>query len=102
MRRLLAFTYAKRRAVCSLFERHCGSKVLTFTADSDTVYAIACAHLIMPLTCDIGRPECDDVFKCFRRGDLHALVSARVLNEGLDVPDVDVAVIVGGALGERE
>jgi superfamily II DNA or RNA helicase len=30
------------------------------------------------------------------------LVSARVLNEGLDVPDADVAVIVGGALGDRE
>ena len=28
--------------------------------------------------------------------------SSRVLNEGLDVPDADVAVIVGGALGERE
>jgi superfamily II DNA or RNA helicase len=25
-----------------------------------------------------------------------------VLNEGLDVPDADVAIIVGSALGERE
>lgn len=30
------------------------------------------------------------------------LVSARVLNEGLDVPDADVAIVVGGTLGERE
>jgi superfamily II DNA or RNA helicase len=29
-------------------------------------------------------------------------VSARVLGEGIDVPDADVAVIVGAALGERE
>jgi superfamily II DNA or RNA helicase len=29
-------------------------------------------------------------------------VSARVLNEGIDVPDAEVAVIVGAALGERE
>ena len=29
-------------------------------------------------------------------------MSARVLNEGLDVPDADVAIILGGALGERE
>ena len=29
-------------------------------------------------------------------------MSARVLNEGIDVPDADVAVVVGGALGERE
>ena len=29
-------------------------------------------------------------------------MSARVLNEGIDVPDADVAVIVSAALGERE
>jgi superfamily II DNA or RNA helicase len=29
-------------------------------------------------------------------------VSARVLNEGIDVPDADVAIIVGGTQGERE
>ena len=56
----------------------------------------------MPLTCDIGRPERDAVLDAFRQGRLRALVSSRVLNEGLDVPDADVAVIVGGALGERE
>ena len=56
----------------------------------------------MPLTCDIGRRERDDVLERFRRGAIRTLVSARVLNEGIDVPDADVAVIVGGALGERE
>jgi len=57
---------------------------------------------VMPLTCDINRPERDEVLERFRRGDLRTLVSARVLNEGIDVPDADVAVVVGGALGERE
>ena len=56
----------------------------------------------MPLTCDIGRAERDDVLGAFRQGRLRALVSSRVLNEGLDVPDADIAVIVGGALGVRE
>lgn len=30
------------------------------------------------------------------------MVSAQVSNEGLDVPDADVAIIVGGTRGERE
>jgi superfamily II DNA or RNA helicase len=76
--------------------------VLIFTADNEAAYAIAREHLVMPLTCDIGRQERDDVLERFRRGDIRTLVSARVLNEGLDVPDADIAVIVGGALGERE
>ena len=102
MRRVLSFTRAKRRAVRSLLERHRDSKVLVFTADNDTAYTIAREHLVMPLTCDISRQERADVLDRFRAGDLRTLVSARVLNEGLDVPDADVAVIVGGALGERE
>ena len=102
MRRLLSFTHAKQRALRSLLERHRDSKMLVFTADNDTAYAIAREQLIMPLTCDISRPERADVLERFRRGDLRALVSARVLNEGLDVPDADVAVVVGGSLGERE
>jgi superfamily II DNA or RNA helicase len=102
MRRLLAFTAAKRRALASLLGRHRHSRVLIFTADNETAYAIAGEHLVMPLTCDIGRPERDDVLERFRDGSLRTLVSARVLNEGLDLPDADVAVVVGGALGERE
>ena len=38
----------------------------------------------------------------FREGRLRAVVSSRVLNEGLDVPDARVAILVGGALGTRE
>ena len=102
MRRLLAFTCAKRRALASLLDRHRDSRVLVFTADNETAYAIAREHLVMPLTCDIGRSERDNALERFHRGDLRTLVSARVLNEGLDVPDADVAVVVGGALGERE
>ena len=102
MRRLLAFTHAKRHALKSLLDRHRYSRTLIFTADNDTAYVIAREHFVMPLTCDIGRQERDEVLARFRRGEIRTLVSARVLNEGLDVPDADVAVIVGGALGERE
>lgn len=101
-RRLVAYTLTKRRAVQALLQRHRASRVLIFTADNETAYAIAREHLVMPLTCDIGRQERDDTLQRFRQGELRTLVSARVLNEGLDVPDADVAVIVGGALGERE
>ena len=50
----------------------------------------------MPFTCDIGRAERMDVLDRFRAGGLRALVSAQVLNEGLDVPDAEVGIVMGG------
>jgi superfamily II DNA or RNA helicase len=102
LRRMLAFTQAKRRAIGSLLDQHRASRTLVFTADNDAAYAIARTHLVMPLTCDIGRKERDEALNAFRDGRIRTLVSSRVLNEGLDVPDADVAVVVGSALGERE
>lgn len=101
-RRLLAFPRRKREALGLLLARHRKEKTLVFVADNETAYAVAREHLIMPLTCDIGRRERQDVLARFRAGELRALVSAQVLNEGLDVPDAEVGVVVGGRLGERE
>jgi superfamily II DNA or RNA helicase len=101
-RALLAFPSAKRAAVHSLLKRHRGGKVLVFTSDNATAYAVAREHLLMPITCDIIRTERAAALERFRRGELRALVSARVLNEGIDVPDADVGVVVGGTQGARE
>jgi superfamily II DNA or RNA helicase len=101
-RRLLGFTQGKARAVGGLLAKHRRSRVLVFTADNAAAYAIARQHLIMPITCDISRQERERALEAFRRGELRALVSSRVLNEGIDVPDADVAIIVGSTLGERE
>lgn len=101
-RRLLGLTQAKARAVGVLLAKHRHSRVLVFTADNAAAYAIARRHLIMPITCDVPRKERERALLAFRHGELRALVSARVLNEGIDVPDADVALIVGAAQGERE
>jgi superfamily II DNA or RNA helicase len=99
---ILAFPSGKRLALSRLLERHRDARVLIFTADNETAYGISRQHLIMPLTCDIGPAERTDTISRFREGKLRALVSARVLNEGFDVPDAEVAIIVAGRLGERE
>jgi superfamily II DNA or RNA helicase len=102
VQRLLALSEAKRQVTGVLLRRHASARVLVFTADNTSAYAIAREHLVMPLTCDIGRREREEALGRFRDGDLRALVSARVLNEGLDVPEAEVAIVVGGSLGRRE
>ena len=42
------------------------------------------------------------MLKAYREGQIRALVSCRVLNEGMDVPDAEVAIILGGTQGARE
>lgn len=101
-RRLLSFPRRKREALALLLDRHRRERVLVFVADNETAYAVAREHLVMPLTCDIGRRERQEVLARFRSGELRALVSAQVLNEGLDVPEASVGIVVGGRLGERE
>ena len=56
----------------------------------------------MPLTSDIGRQERQATLARFRAGELRALVSAQVLNEGVDVPEAEVGIVVAGRMGERE
>jgi superfamily II DNA or RNA helicase len=101
-RRLLAFPARKREALALVLGRHRQQPTLIFVADNETAYAIARAHLVMPITCDIGRAEREEALARFRSGALRALVSAQVLNEGLDVPDAQIGIVVGGRFGARE
>jgi superfamily II DNA or RNA helicase len=100
--RLLAFPRCKREALASLLVRHREQRTLVFVAHNETAYAIAREHLIMPLTAEIGRDERQAALERFRSGELRALVSAQVLNEGVDVPGAEVGIVVAGRRGERE
>jgi superfamily II DNA or RNA helicase len=101
-RRLLAFPQAKRQMLATLLARHGEARIIVFTADNATAYTVSREHLIMPLTCHIGRKERERALALFKEGKLRALVSAQVLNEGLDVPDAEIGIVVAGSKGERE
>jgi len=98
----VAYPRAKAAALGRLLGAHRDARVLVFARDNGVAYAIARDHLVAPLTCDIGRAEREEVLAAFAGGELRALVSARVLNEGVDVPAADVAILVGGSGGAQE
>jgi superfamily II DNA or RNA helicase len=100
-RALLAYPAAKRAAVRGLLAEHAGERTLVFTADNATAYAIARELLVAPITCDIGRTERTRMLDRFRTGELSVLVSSQVLDEGFDVPDAEVAIVVGGTASQR-
>jgi superfamily II DNA or RNA helicase len=100
--RLAAYPQAKAQAVGRLLERHAWDRCLVFTPDNAVTYAISRDHLVAPVTCDTSRRERKAVLEDFSAHRIASLVSARVLNEGLDLPDANVGVMVGGRGGKRE
>jgi superfamily II DNA or RNA helicase len=100
-RALVAYPAGKRAAVRDVLERHRTDRTLVFTADNATAYAIARELLVMPITCDIGRAERTTALERFRSGETPVLVSAQVLDEGFDLPDAEIAIVVGGTSSTR-
>jgi len=100
--RIVGSAGRKRDMVRCLLRRHVQDPVLIFTAGNDEAYALSRSLLVPAITCDIGAAERADVLERLRQGRLRCLVSARVLNEGIDLPEARVAIICGGRLGERE
>jgi len=100
-RALMAYPDGKRAALRELLGRHAGSRTLVFTGDNATAYAIARELLVVPITHEIGRVERAQVLDRFRSGEISVLVSSQVLDEGFDVPDADIAIIVGGTSSPR-
>jgi superfamily II DNA or RNA helicase len=100
-RALLAYPDGKREALREILWRHRGSRALVFTADNATAYAIARELLVMPITHEIRRRERIQAIAGFESGECPVLVSSQVLEEGFDVPDADLAIVVGGSASPR-
>ena len=99
---LAYFPRAKRAVVRSLLARHKADRTIVFTARADDAYCVGEDNLVPVITGEVASDERERILRKFRDGTVRAIASARVLNEGIDVPDARVAVVTGGTLGARE
>ena len=93
---------AKRRLLAGLLRQHRRDRTLVFTRDNATVYAISRDHLIPAITHQTDAKERRWILEAFRAGDVRAVVTSRVLNEGVDVPTANVAIVMSGSSSVRE
>ena len=100
-REILAYPEDKRRVLRELLSRHVDRRTLIFTQDNRSAYEIARELLVYPITHEIARKERAGVLERFHAGDINAMVSAQVLDEGLDIPDAEIAIVVGGTASMR-
>jgi len=101
-RRALANAQAKLELAASLLARHRDERVLLFTADTDSAYATSRRLLVPAITCDIRRREREVILERLRRGRCRAVVAAQVLNEGLDLPDCSIGVVLAASRGGEQ
>ena len=93
---------AKLNLLARLLERHNGDRILIFTHDNATVYTIARRFLVPVITHQTKTKERRDVLLRFNSGEYPIVATSRVLNEGVNVPEANVAVILSGSGSVRE
>jgi len=101
--RAIAFgTAGKLRVLADLLAQHVGARTLVFTDDNAMVYRISREFLLPAITHKTAVKERHDILQRFRTGDYPVIVTSRVLNEGVDVPEASVAVVLSGTGSQRE
>ncbi len=101
--RQIAFgTEAKVRVLSDLLSDHQHDRILIFTDDNAMVYRISQAFLIPAITHQTKVKERHEVLQNFREGIYPRVVTSRVLNEGVDVPEANVAIVLSGTGSSRE
>ena len=88
--------------LAELLARHSDSRLIVFTAHTDLVYRLSERFLMPAITHETGTHERREILERFREGAYSRIVTANVLDEGVDVPDANVAVVLSGSGSERE
>lgn len=96
-RRLALAAPAKLDQLAELLTRHCQDRVIIFTYDNATVYQIARRFLVPAITHQTRTKERRAILQRFHAGDYPILATAQVLDEGVDVPSVNVGIILSGS-----
>ena len=101
-RRLARTCRAKFEVIWQLLNKHASERILVFTADNPTAYEIGQRFCLPVLTHYTKLAERRELLDAFRSGRLPYLVTSKVLNEGVDVPEASVGIVVSGSGSIRE
>jgi len=92
----------KLHATWDILRRHRGEQMLIFTDDNALAYRIGREYFVPVLTHQTKVKERKAFLDGFRRGEISVLATSRVLNEGVDVPEASVGIVLSGSGTVRE
>ncbi|MEM0321679.1 MAG: helicase-related protein [Thermoprotei archaeon] len=92
----------KIRVLRGLLERFRGERIIVFTQHNELVERISREFLIPSITHETPKDEREEILGRFREGVYTCVVTSKVLDEGVDVPDASVGIILSGTGSRRE
>lgn len=104
-RRQRAIAFAaptKLEVVAGLLRRHRADRTIVFTDDNATAYEVSRRFLVPVITHKTKVRERSHILEAFSRGDYGVIATSKVLNEGVDVPEASVAIVMSGSGSVRE
>ncbi|GDX83486.1 helicase [Deltaproteobacteria bacterium] len=92
----------KIEMVRQLLAEEAGRRAIVFTNDNATAMRMSRELLVPCITHRTDVKERRWILDAFSRGDVMCVTTSRVLNEGVDLPAAEVAIIVSGTSTVRE
>jgi superfamily II DNA or RNA helicase len=89
-------------ALRELLLDHPSEQTIIFTQHNKLVYRIARSFLTPAITHTTSKDERRDILNRFRDGEYRIIVTSKVLDEGVDVPEASQAIILSGTGSSRE
>jgi len=101
-RKIAYNSQSKIEELAKLLELHREDRIIIFTRYNDLVYTISKQFFIPCITHKTDKKERTEILKKFKAGVYTAIVSSQVLDEGIDVPEANIGIILSGTGSLRE
>jgi superfamily II DNA or RNA helicase len=92
----------KLRVLEDLFRLHSEGRVMVFTGSNAMAREISKRFLVPCLLNHCGKKERLDILDGFRKAEYRVIVANQVLDEGVDIPEAKVAIVVGGQTSTKQ
>ena len=92
----------KLRVLEDIFRLHKGQQILVFAGSNIMAIEVSMRFLVPTILSHSRKRERLAILESFAKGRFEVLVANRVLDEGIDVPEAKVAVVIGGQGSTRQ
>lgn len=92
----------KLRVLEDLFRLHVGEPTIVFVGSNAMAREVSLRFLVPCMLSHCGKKERMEILAGFETGVYPVIVANQILDEGVDLPDAKVAIVIGGSSSTRQ